>query len=90
MTDIKDLIEWALAPILAALVWLGKILHSHGRWLGKHETAIALLVNCHESEQEKRTEQRAELIETMKSTDGKIDALTDKFNTLLIELAAKH
>lgn len=90
MTEIKDLIEWAFAPILAALLWLGKILHGHGRTINQHETAIALLVNGHEIETTKRTEQRAELIETMKSTDGKIDDLASKFNTLLIELAEQR
>ncbi len=90
MTEIKDLIDWAFAPVLAALVFLGKILHGHGRSLARHETAIALLVNGHETETAKRTEQRAELIETMKSTDGKIDDLAAKFNTLLIELAEQR
>ncbi len=86
----KDLIEWLLAPIAAIVLWSGKILHGHSRWLGKHETAIALLVNEHDAEVEKRTEQRSELIDTMKSTDGKIDGLTDRFNELLIELAEQR
>lgn len=90
MTDFKDLIEWLLAPIAAAMLWLGKILHGHSRWLGDHDTAIALLVQDHETEQEKRTEQRQEMIDTLNKTDGKIDELSDKFNTLLIELAAKR
>ena len=90
MTEIKDLIEWLLAPIAAVMLWLGKVLHGHTRWLGKHETAIALLCNEHEAEQEKRSEQRSEMIETLKKTDGKIDDLAAKFNTLLIELAAQR
>lgn len=90
VTDIKDLIEWLFAPILAGMIFLGKILHSHGRSLARHETAIALLVNGHEAEQEKRSEQRSEMIATMKTTDGKIDDLSDKFNTLLIELAEQR
>ena len=90
MTEIKDLIEWLLAPIAAAMLWLGKVLHGHSRWLGKHETAIALLCNHHEAEQEKRSEQRSEMIDMLKKTDGKIDDLSSKFNTLLIELAAKR
>lgn len=90
VTEYKDLIEWLLAPIAAFMLWLGKVLHGHTRWLGKHETAIALLVNDQQAEQEKRSEQRQEMIEVMKKTDGKIDMLTDKFNTLLVELAAKR
>ena len=90
VSEFKDLIEWLLAPIMALMLWLGKILHGHTRWLGKHETAIALLCQDHEAEQDKRSEQRREMIETLKKTDGKIDELSDKFNTLLIELAAKR
>lgn len=88
MTEFKEMIEWLIAPLVALMLWTGKVLHGHSRWIGKHETAIALLVNGHEAEQEKRTEQRAEMIETLKTTDRKIDDLASKFNKLLIELAS--
>jgi hypothetical protein len=90
LTDVKEMIEWLLAPIMLAMLWLTKIWHGQQKWLTKHETAIALLVNNQDAEANKRTEQRAELIKTMNRTDGKIDTLTSRFNDLLIELAEQR
>jgi hypothetical protein len=89
VTEIKDLIEWAIAPIVASIVWLGGILRGQAHTLSTHQTRIAVLEHSRDAENELRTEQRTEIIETITATNTKIDTLADRINDVLVEVAKK-
>lgn len=87
VSEFKDLIEWALAPIIGAVVLLGKFLRDHAKWLTTHESRIAVIETSHDAETEKRTEQRAEMIDTINATNTKIDDLGTRMTEVLVKLA---